>query len=46
MIVVAIFVGGAVTLILMAAVLAIFLVVEIPVPVAEQTDGAGQAVEA
>lgn len=37
-IVVAVFVGGAVTLILMAAVLAIFLVVEIPVPVADDAD--------
>jgi len=35
---VAVFVGGAVTLILMAAVLAIFLVVEIPVPVADDAD--------
>ena len=39
-IVVAVMVGGAVTLILMAVVLAIFLVVEIPVPVAEP-DGSG-----
>jgi len=37
-IVVAVFVGGAVTLILMAAVLAVFLVVEIPVPVADDAD--------
>jgi len=37
-IVVAVFVGGAVTLILMAAVLAIFLVVEIPVPVADDAE--------
>jgi len=37
-IVVAVFVGGAVTLILMAAVLAVFLVVEIPVPVADGAD--------
>lgn len=37
-IVVAVFVGGAVTLILMAAVLAVFLVVEIPVPVADDAE--------
>jgi len=37
-IVVAVFVGGAVTLILMAAVLVIFLVVEIPVPVADDAE--------
>lgn len=35
----AIFVGGAVTLILTAVILAIFLVVEVPVPVGEHPDG-------